>query len=77
MSWPYQSQRIEFVLSGFDNEKRVYAFEYALVANSSAFCPPEDLDMAQCLKCGTYIDPERTALLWHGQLHLAVELAKR
>lgn len=78
MSWPYQSPRVEFVLSGFDNEKYVYAFERSEITSSNGpFAPPEPVEFAKCLKCGTYVDPDRTALLWHGQLHLAVELAKR
>lgn len=79
MSWPYESPRVEFVLSGFNNEKHVYAFEREeITAASSPFTAPAPIEVARCLKCGTYIDPDDpTALRWHGHLHLAVELAKR
>lgn len=76
MEWPYIAPRVEFVLSGFANEKHVFAFEQVSM-NYSTGGEVTGGHAAQCIKCGTQLVPERENLREHGRLHLAVELAKR
>lgn len=75
--WPYIAPRVEFVLSGFDNEKFVFIFLQVPMQLASKD-GVRDVHGAECKKCGTRVyPPEVENLKEHGRLHLAVELAKR
>jgi hypothetical protein len=74
--WPFGASRVEFLISGFADEKFLFAFERTPIKRTCAV-GVEDADYAKCGKCGTHVFPKEEALREHGRLHVAVEIARR
>lgn len=82
MEWPYIAPRVEFMLSGFANEKHLFMFEQVPMKYTAPITETNKEGVitghgARCAKCGTVFVPTDGNLKDHGRLHLAVDMATR